>query len=419
MMADKKVLFTTQYGEVGKERFPSAAGYLPYFEEVPNFYDFFYVPTPAFSLRFLREGIDYPIDILEYPTREEYRDALERGYDVVGFSFYTFAVDEVFEMAELARDSGVKEVWAGGYGVDTPAELEKHFDRVFRGHGEDEVSRILTGRPSDGKKHPVMDVRATVAKREIPVGYLMTSMGCGAGCKFCHATTYMPKRTLVPLEEIRRTLDEYANRGIVGVIIFDDDFDVHSDHSQKTIDMLCERGIAWWCMARADEIQGRVGELKEKGMFGICVGIESLHESDLVDCRKKETVRQVLEVIEELKDNDMWFMTTYMFGWEHDTPGSIDEDIRIIAKMEVPFFQTMILTPYPGTIIWREMLEQGRITDWDWSHYTHQYLVFDHPHLTTADATEALNKCYDLFTWDKVLMTLETWERSFGEGSFL
>ncbi len=98
-MGHKKVLLSTTYGLEGDKNIPTFMGYLPFFDDLPDFTDYFYVPTPSFGLRFIKETVDYPIDILEYPTPEDYERQLEEGYDVVGISFMTFKVDEAIEMA--------------------------------------------------------------------------------------------------------------------------------------------------------------------------------------------------------------------------------------------------------------------------------------------------------------------------------
>ena len=59
----------------------------------------------SFGLRFLRQNVP-GIEILEYPTRAEYRRMLERGWDVVGFSFYLEESNEILRMAEEARTGG-------------------------------------------------------------------------------------------------------------------------------------------------------------------------------------------------------------------------------------------------------------------------------------------------------------------------
>ena len=59
----------------------------------------------SFGLRFLRQNIP-EINILEYPTRDEYRTALKEGWDAVGFSFYLEESNHILGMAEEARKAG-------------------------------------------------------------------------------------------------------------------------------------------------------------------------------------------------------------------------------------------------------------------------------------------------------------------------
>src|ERR1035437_7514407 len=74
----------------------------------------------SYGLRFLRQNIP-EIEILEYPTRANYRAALRKGWDAVGFSFCIEETNVILEMAEDARRAGVKHLWAGNYGALTPA----------------------------------------------------------------------------------------------------------------------------------------------------------------------------------------------------------------------------------------------------------------------------------------------------------
>ncbi len=83
-------------------------GYLPYLAELPNVSDFFYIPNPAFGLRFIQKLLDCPIDVLEYPTQKEYERALEIGYAVVGISFMTFRTEEAFNIPRKVREYCVR-----------------------------------------------------------------------------------------------------------------------------------------------------------------------------------------------------------------------------------------------------------------------------------------------------------------------
>lgn len=138
---------TTTYGDAGKERYPSVMDWLPYFSRFGNPKKYVNLPTPAFGLRLIQESVDYPIDVLEFPSPSEYQGVLAKGYDIVGISFMTYNILDAIEMAKIARKEGARELWAGGYGVDTPAGIEKYFDRIFRGHAEDQVSLALINEP--------------------------------------------------------------------------------------------------------------------------------------------------------------------------------------------------------------------------------------------------------------------------------
>src|ERR1700687_4659628 len=103
-----RILLTTVHRDLGL---------YDYFREnsPPAFRWRFQMPRQiSFGLRFLRQNIP-EIEILEYPTRAEYRNALKKGWDVVGFSFYLEESNHVLGMAEEARKAGVKGLGAGNY----------------------------------------------------------------------------------------------------------------------------------------------------------------------------------------------------------------------------------------------------------------------------------------------------------------
>ena len=68
------------------------------------------------GLRFIKQNVP-EVQILEYPLWHEYVEKLKQGWDVVGFSFYHNQIGEIREMIAEARLQGVKEIWAGNYGV--------------------------------------------------------------------------------------------------------------------------------------------------------------------------------------------------------------------------------------------------------------------------------------------------------------
>lgn len=104
--------------------------------------------TPAMGIRFIAENFG-GVEVLEYPTILEFEKALDDRVDVVGISFLTSQAEEAKRMSQIARAHGVKEVWGGGWGIDTPG-VKAHFDRSFSGYGEQLLLPVIVDRLKGG-----------------------------------------------------------------------------------------------------------------------------------------------------------------------------------------------------------------------------------------------------------------------------
>ena len=178
----------------------------------------------SFGLRFLQQNVP-ELEIMEFPTFDQFKRRLAEGWDVVGISFYISETEEALAMADFARASGaVGEVWAGNYGALTPAVQEK-FDRAVVGYAEDEVAAYF-GRKVDRIVHPplIEHLAAPFGLKLNIYGALFTIRGCSVGCKFCQATTFCSRPRPLPLEAIERVLSYYRDQGIKVVVIEDESF---------------------------------------------------------------------------------------------------------------------------------------------------------------------------------------------------
>lgn len=126
-----RVLFTTAYRN-------SSEPYDYIGANTRSWFRFYWPRIQSFGLRFLKQNIP-EIEILEFPTWDEYEKKLQEGWDVVGLSFYLSETHEAVEMAEAARSAGAGEVWAGNYGALTTA-VQDRFDKVFVGYAEHQLA---------------------------------------------------------------------------------------------------------------------------------------------------------------------------------------------------------------------------------------------------------------------------------------
>ena len=136
----------------------------------------------------------------------------------------------------------------------------------------------------------------------------------------------------------------------------------------------------------------------ESGLSTIAAGLESitgegqkqsgawrkLHFSspDTFDLKKMK------ENIKSIQGLGIQINGFFVIGWDEDTPETYQRTLEFCDECNVtPFIFT--LNPMPGSQIYREYLEQGRIlTDEPWDHYGGGFVVFKHP---TMSAEEMFN----------------------------
>jgi hypothetical protein len=348
---------------------------------------------PNYATRFIQSNVP-SVDILEYPTWEEYRTALQGDrYDVVGISFWTYTSAEAIRMAAMAREAGIPEVWAGGHGVSTPG-IEAHFDRTFRSYSEYELKPLLEDEELVDFRHPDLGHQYDYFLEDVPTGYLFTIRGCRAPCNFCSGPRYYRKLALTSETEVERILDFYLSRGIRHVTVVDETFLQRVDHAKEVIAAMEKREMSWTCTSRIDVLLRYVDELAQHGLKNVYVGIESMNDVSLSNIRKCSSVNKTAALLNRLAELGRFAFGTYMICMDNDTEESVKEDVAKLAAFEALYGAIFwITTPFPGTDLWDEMNSQGRVVEKDWKKYTALHLVHSHPNFTPESARSLLYHC--------------------------
>ena len=332
----------------------------------------------SFGLRFLRQNIP-GIQILEYPSRAEYREHLKRGWDVVGFSFYLEETNDILEMAGEAREAGVPELWAGNYGALTPS-IQANFDHIFPSYSEEAVAERL-GTPLDEIQHPPLITEFRLPGGwSLPIGVLFTSRGCSFTCTFCQTTVFAPKPKPITLGSLDRVLDFYAQHGIHFVLLLDENFGNLPSHSEEVIELLARHSVRWLVQSRVDLFLRNFDKWQKCGLEGALFGIESFHQDILKQMHKNEKVQSAFELAQKLNRAGLYAQGYYIIGLPPETPESIAEDLRTLASLELDTTQITIVTPHPQTEMWRDLESRFGIFEKDWSKFDTKHLVWNHPH---------------------------------------
>lgn len=99
-------------------------------------------------------------------------------------------------------------------------------------------------------------------------------------------------------------------------------------------------------------------ELVELGISWVWIGLESEHAS-----YSKLQGMNTQKLTKEMRSHGIRVQGSTIIGLEHHTPGNIREEIEHAVNHETDFHQFMLYTPVPGTPLYKEMSEQGRLLD--------------------------------------------------------
>ena len=113
------------------------------------------------------------------------------------------------------------------------------------------------------------------------------------------------------------------------------------------------------------------------GCRGLLMGLESMSPPSLDRIRKKfNNPENYAEVVERLHERKIALQGCFVFGLDDDEPDVFLKTAKFAVEARIDLPRFAIVTPFPGTHLYRELEAEGRIISRDWSLYDGQHVVF-------------------------------------------
>ena len=139
-----------------------------------------------------------------------------------------------------------------------------------------------------------------------------------------------------------------------------------------------------------------VREMALAGCTGVFVGFESLADRNLQDARKKTPlVADYSRRVAMLHDHGIQVNGSFVLGFDHDHADVFARTVDWIEANRLECATFHILTPYPGTPLFRQLESEGRLLHKDWSLYDTAHVVFRPRHLTPEQLADGYAWCYE------------------------
>jgi radical SAM superfamily enzyme YgiQ (UPF0313 family) len=213
----------------------------------------------------------------------------------------------------------------------------------------------------------------------LPFINVMTSRGCPYHCTFClwPNAMYGHRQRFRSVDNVIDELVYEVERHSVREINIDDGtFTTNKARVIEFCQKLRDRrlDLIWTCNGRVDNVDREMLlEMRATGCKMIRYGVESGSEAVLKSIRKGYTLDQVRRSFELTQEVGIMALGGFMFGFPQDTPETIEQTLQLAKDLNPDMVQFSICMPYPGTTMYAEATETGRIAARAWQEFDMTY----------------------------------------------
>jgi radical SAM superfamily enzyme YgiQ (UPF0313 family) len=322
--------------------------------------------------------------------------------------------------ADAARARGVKVGFIGIAASKMPDLFREHADFTLDGEPEAGIMRIAQGRMPSGVtvSEPIDDLDSLpfprwdlvtapqrrlgirLSSRPVGGGYpLLASRGCPEFCTYCPhriLAGYRSRSIANIVDEIERLCDQVGRP----YVIFRDP--LFTEQRERVVDLCREiqaRGLTFTFEAetRLDRLDLELLDvLYEAGFRAMSFGVESLDPQTLKKSGRRPIPQEhQRRIIEHCRKRGIVTAAFYVLGFLQDDWNSVAATIDYSTELGSTFAQYKILTPYPGTPMFRQL--EPLLIETDWEKFDGYTPTFSHPNLSDRELRFLLGAAYTRF----------------------
>ena len=348
--------------------------------------------------------------------------------DLVGITAFTASANRAYQIAKIYRENQIPVVMGGIHASMCTDEALNYVDAVVIGEAEKAwpmlIDDFLTGEMKKTYQGELSDLSNLPQPRNdlFNPGYLFasvqTSRGCPMDCEFCSVTSFNGHRyRRRPVEDV---LDEIESISQTMLFIIDDNIIGYGKRDKEQALALFKGMVQrnlnkkWFCQASLnfaddEEVLRWAGKAGCKMVF---LGLESDEMDGLVNINKKLNLRLGMDAyaraFKRINKAGIAVLGAFILGLDTDTKEKLARRAAYMIHSGVDVMQTTILTPLPGTRLYQQFLEDGRLSytefPGDWDHYDMTEVIFAPRNMSKDELARISNEIQDELYANKVLL---------------
>jgi radical SAM superfamily enzyme YgiQ (UPF0313 family) len=329
--------------------------------------------------------------------------------DIIGITIPTSChAYRAYEIADMCRNNGKYVVLGGMHASVLPEEALQHADTVFRGESEKTWPEFLKDyQARKPKKNYKMESPQSlddlpVPRRELidyrkyyfPIAIQVTR-GCPRRCTYCSISMFNESiHRYRPIEAVVEEVRPYKGKFIP---ILDDNLFGNIDYAKKLMEAFIPLKFKWGTQVPVECFRDKeLLDLSVKsGCKHVFSGLESISLNSLNEAKRKGiSSRELKKLLRSLAEKGINVFIHFIFGFDNDTVDVFENTCDYAREIGVPFGNFHILTPYPGTDLYKKMAAENRLLTKDWSRYDARHVVFQPKNMSPVELQKGFTRAW-------------------------
>ena len=344
----------------------------------------------------------------------------ERPADLVGLTVITGTAPRAYQLAARFRARGMPVVLGGPHVTLVPDDAAPHADAIVVGYAEESWPRLLRDAAA-GRLQPRYDQRPQLSLAGMPFArrdllprsrFLTTDVfeatrGCVHSCDFCVVPSAWGRTPYQkPVADVVADIRRKGSRKLIFV-----DLNLIADpvYAARLFEALIPLRVHWYGLATTllGDDAPLLALATRSGCRGLLMGLESMSVKNLRQSGKGfNAPAAYARLVERLHQHRIALQGCFVFGLDHDTPSVFLETARFAVEARIDLPRFAVVTPFPGTALYRRLDAQGRILTRNWELYDGQHVVFQPALMSVEDLQRGIETA-----WRHAYSARSAWRR--------
>jgi len=372
---------------------------------------------PPLGLATLAAYLD-PDDDVQLVDQHVEELTLDDCPDLVAIEVYITNAYRSYQIADYYRLKGCYVILGGIHVTSFSDEAMLHADSIFIGPAEESFPRFLKDfkNKQTQKKYlsltrSIQDlppVRRDLIKRNryLVPNSIVVSRGCPHSCSFCYKESFFEGGKSFYVQKVDAALAEIDRLQGRHLYFLDDHLLGNPKFAESLFDGMMGMDRVFQGAATVESIlKGNLIEKAAKaGLRSLFIGFETFSPENLKQSNKSQNMdKDYRKAIQRLHDLGIMINGSFVFGLDNDKQDVFKRTVDWGIENAITTATYHILTPYPGTALFKTMEAEGRIINRNWDLYDTRHVVYKTNLLLASELEAGYQWSYnEFYKWSNI-----------------